>query len=327
MENESIIESEKLTTSKKLGDLLFVNLPIGLVVLDSDANLIDVNDGMFKYFNMRKEDVSGKRFGNLFNCKNAVESNKICGTGDLCKDCTINIGIAKVLNSGVELKEVELRHDFILNGREDEKWFTINASRIMLSDKNTAIVTFTDISKIKKTEKELIKLGITDELSGLYNRRFIIDRGNKALYENVFPISLVMLDIDHFKSINDTYGHAQGDLVLAGLAELFRKLTRNTDYIGRYGGDEFLIIFSNTNIKAAQMVLSRIADKFKDIIIDKTEAPISFSVGLVEIQAEDVKDNNVSAFINKADVLLYKAKSEGRNRIKIGSQKILDNNS
>jgi len=321
MKNGLIIESEKLTTSRHLGDLLLVDLPVGLVVLDSDASLIDVNDCMFRYFNMQKEDVSGKRFGNLFNCKNAVTSNKICGTGDLCKDCFINIGLEQVLNGGAELKEVEFSHDFILNGRQNEKWFTINASRIIKGDKTTAIVTFTDITKIKKTEKELIKLGITDELSGLYNRRFIIERGKKVLYENAFPISLAILDIDHFKNINDTYGHAEGDVVIVGLADLFRKLTRDTDYIGRYGGDEFLIIFSNTNIKAAQMVLSRIADKFKDIINDKTEAPISFSVGLVEIQAEDVKKNDLSVFIKKADDRMYKAKSEGRNMIEIGSQK------
>ena len=184
MKNGLIIESEKLTTSRHLGDLLLVDLPVGLVVLDSDASLIDVNDCMFRYFNMQKEDVSGKRFGNLFNCKNAVTSNKICGTGDLCKDCLINIGLEQVLNGGAELKEVEFSHDFILNGRQNEKWFTINASRIIKGDKTTAIVTFTDITKIKKTEKELIKLGITDELSGLYNRRFIIERGKKVLYEN-----------------------------------------------------------------------------------------------------------------------------------------------
>lgn len=320
MENANCSDDIKIFDFDEICKLLFEDLPIGLMILNSDASVSKANNYILKFFNKQKEEVSGKRFGNIFNCNVAITNGIICGTGDACKTCAINNGVSEVLTNGAELKEVELCHDFIMNGRQATKWFTVNASRIKQDDGIFALVSFTDISNRKKAEKELIKLGITDELTGLYNRRFIMKQIKSSLEtkENSNSShSLALLDIDKFKNVNDTYGHTVGDMVLVGLAELLKNHTRDTDYVGRYGGEEFLILFNNTDIMSAQKVLSRISLKFRDIMRDKIDIPLTFSAGLIEIKEQDKKDYDLVNIINKVDKLMYQAKVNGRNRIEI----------
>lgn len=304
--------------SDEIFKLLFEDLPIGLMILNSDASVSKANNYVFKFFNKQKEDVSGKRFGNIFNCNVAITNGIVCGSDIACKTCAINNGVFEVLTNGTEFKEVELCHDFILNGRQGTKWFIVNASRIKQDDEIFALVSFTDISNRKKVEKELVKLGITDELTGLYNRRFILEQLANCIEikkKNSLPLSLALLDIDKFKNINDTYGHTAGDKVLVELSSILNNLTRDTDYAGRYGGEEFLLLFSNTSIKIAHKVLSRISEKFRDSMQDMIPIPLIFSAGIIEIKNQE--KNDLENLINSVDKLMYKAKLNGRNRIEI----------
>ncbi len=139
-----------------------------------------------------------------------------------------------------------------------------------------------------------------------------------VLQNGLFPLSLAFLDVDKFKDVNDNYGHTFGDEVLSTLAKLFLKHISENDYVGRYGGEEFLIIFNNTDINVAEKTLLHISDEFKAMMTDRIGVPISFSAGLIEIDAENAKAEGINALIDKADKLMYRAKAEGRDRIMLG---------
>jgi len=166
--------------------------------------------------------------------------------------------------------------------------------------------------------EETKRLAITDELTGLYNRR----RLNEALeleflraerYEQSFSFGL--LDIDHFKNINDTYGHLVGDEVLKQLADLMVKASRRTDTIGRYGGEEFAFILTGTDIDGAYAYAEKIRKSIEDysFLTAQGNVKITASIGITEL----VKDSplSVEKLVEQADVALYRAKQSGRNRI------------
>lgn len=298
--------------------LLLSQLPIGVIILNSDLVLVEVNDFMFRYFNKNREEIIGKRFGDLFNCNIAATDKINCGMSNGCDKCIINNYKSLLTNSDNEIKDIEFEYNFTLNNRISIKWFLINVDCIIKGNDEFFVIVFTDITNRKIAENELMELGITDELTGLYNRRYIFKQFKKVLeseQKSIFPVCLALLDIDKFKDVNDKFGHTTGDQVLIGLAGLFKRFTRGTDYAGRYGGDEFLIQFKNTDIAKAKVILTRISKKFSEIMKGKIDLPLTLSAGLIEIQNEDVKNSELVFYIDQVDKLLYKAKAAGRNNI------------
>ena len=128
------------------------------------------------------------------------------------------------------------------------------------------------------------------------------------------PLALIMIDLDGFKTINDRYGHAAGDDVLRGVAELVVQNTRTQDYVARLGGDEFAIILPNCDMQAAVTFADRIRAALarQPLLAAGARAEIALSQGVVELHADDA---DVSAFLARADAACYRAKSEGRGAI------------
>ncbi|MEW6697123.1 MAG: GGDEF domain-containing protein, partial [Bacillota bacterium] len=171
-------------------------------------------------------------------------------------------------------------------------------------------------------KNKLAKISITDELTCLYNRRYInqeLDRFtqlSRALGKN---ISLMMLDLDHFKLVNDTFGHATGDVVLKEFAQLLRQCSRGTDVIGRFGGEEFIIIvpfISGTQVKE---IAERIRQEVSNTVFDADDNKIKVTVSIGVVTLIPSMDEKVSEIIEKtiriADECLYEAKRSGRNRV------------
>ena len=172
------------------------------------------------------------------------------------------------------------------------------------------------LQTLKQKNKQLEILADTDGLTGLYNHRYLIS----ALSNNInlakryqTSLSIIMFDIDHFKNINDLHGHIIGDKVLKLIAEKFREHTRNVDIIGRYGGEEFLIILPNTNLKGCISAAELLRTQVQKIMLPKLKAKASITIsgGACEYNYE----YNLSTFISQVDKLLYKAKKKGRNRV------------
>ena len=167
-----------------------------------------------------------------------------------------------------------------------------------------------------RTNKKMHLLSTKDSLSGLFNRRYIFDYLQSAIatgHPDKTQLSIVLLDIDDFKKINDTYGHPVGDDVIRKIAKLGHEIFRQDDIFGRIGGEEFLCILPRTNINKAE----KIAERFlmlintENLIKDK-KTPVTVSIGIAEFSAQSVDANQL--YIN-ADQALYQAKKLGKNQI------------
>jgi diguanylate cyclase (GGDEF)-like protein len=151
----------------------------------------------------------------------------------------------------------------------------------------------------------------TDALTGIANRRHIqaiLTEELRRTKRYQPPLSIIYLDVDHFKQINDTYGHKKGDQVLVTLTTTIKQMLRSTDAIGRYGGEEFLIILPETALAQATAVAEKLRERVANVHIENL-APVTISLGVATYSANDTLDT----LVHKADTALYEAKSKGRN--------------
>lgn len=170
-------------------------------------------------------------------------------------------------------------------------------------------------AEVKKRTAQLEKIATTDELTGLYNRREImriLDIEISRVSRQQTPLSIMMLDLDHFKAINDQYGHQTGDVTLQNAAASISQGIRKTDAIGRIGGEEFLIIMPDTTIESAYDHADRIRQTLAEQkSTDTAKQFCTTSIGV----AQFLQDDTLKSFIQRADETLYRAKAEGRNRV------------
>ena len=162
------------------------------------------------------------------------------------------------------------------------------------------------------------KRAVTDELTGVYNRRFLEDSlGNYVAeaQEKGEPLSLVMVDLDHFRQINELYGHPKGDATVRSAAQLFRSLLRETDVIARYGGDEFVIIMPRTEASHATELMSRVCAEMARLeILKDMKGAITTVTSSMGVAGFPLHAADLSGLRAAADAALYRAKEEGRNR-------------
>jgi two-component system cell cycle response regulator len=173
-------------------------------------------------------------------------------------------------------------------------------------------------------EKELLILATTDPLTKLYNRNYFLSRFeeefNKALRYKM-NIACILIDIDHFKKVNDNYGHQIGDRILIELSDLLRINSRNIDIIGRYGGEEFILILPQINDKSAYQLCERLRKITSENVfsIQGNQIKITISLGISAFPNNKVK--NYKELIRLADNALYEAKRTGRNKTVISDEK------
>ena len=173
------------------------------------------------------------------------------------------------------------------------------------------------VAKLKLSQTKLEQLATTDPLTGLYNRKRVMSilRDHYEYYRRYeTEFSVLMLDVDHFKHVNDTYGHQAGDTVLKQAAELFEENLRNVDSAGRYGGEEFLVILAESGAEDSILAAERIRKAVENHIFihEDQEIRVCISVGIGRIRKQDGNEQKV---VNRADMALYRAKNKGRNRV------------
>lgn len=173
--------------------------------------------------------------------------------------------------------------------------------------------------ELNLAKEQAEQLARTDALTGLNNRRSFFEIGNTVFlnarrYER--PLSVVMLDLDAFKMVNDTYGHSIGDEIIKAVANTLRQGKRESDITGRIGGEEFAILLQETDLKTAGELIERLRIEVEQIIVnsDGAQVGITASFGVTEL---DEQCDTLEKVIAKADRLLYQAKKEGRNRVVI----------
>lgn len=213
----------------------------------------------------------------------------------------------------------------------NEKLTLIIATVVTLDDKDYVVEMLKDISKnsnifkvngiesnnisdaINTMNNKIIK----DELTGVFNKRYINERLTVDIsnnYSNGYPISVIMVDIDDFKCVNDVYGHVIGDKVLKNFADIITgSISNTTNWVGRYGGDEFLIVLNNTSVETAYKVSEKIRVILENTILEYGEININItsSFGAYGVVSKNI---DFRELIKHADENLYKAKNFGRNR-------------
>ncbi len=183
-------------------------------------------------------------------------------------------------------------------------------------DMNGTVIGYTEVSADITDKKKIENMSMTDSLTGLANRRQLDDAFQQvsALAERYTrPLSIVIFDIDNFKTVNDTYGHLAGDKVLKSIADVLWPITRRGDIRGRWGGDEFMLILSETDIYNAQCVAETIRKAVSDIVIDGLPRQ-HCSFGIAQWNNSETLDR----LLERADKALYLAKEKGRNRVELG---------
>ncbi|MCY9692849.1 sensor domain-containing diguanylate cyclase [Paenibacillus alginolyticus] len=281
-------------------------------VLDSlldNISIIDLN-GFIRFTN-----ESWIRFA----MTNGGNPNK-CGIGtnyfDACKEeNTVVLGIRQVLTGRI----LSFQYEYPCHSPSVKRWFLMQTAPLYTSSGEIygAVISHINITQRKLLELQLEELAITDTLTSLYNRRYF----NKKLKQELahanrynHSLSLILLDIDHFKKINDTYGHEAGDRAIREISFVLLDCTREKDTCARLGGDEFAIILPETNAKQLKAISERILKEIQNRPLQRNKRysfTITVSIGAL------VKGNqkNEEALLHDVDRALYKAKEKGRNQI------------
>jgi two-component system cell cycle response regulator len=179
--------------------------------------------------------------------------------------------------------------------------------------------------RILNLERRISQLARTDELTGVLNRRALFERIHESTHRAVredSPFCLLMADLDHFKKINDHFGHQAGDIVLQQFIKKLLKISRPYDFIGRYGGEEFVVCFPGVRHNKAENIAERMREGIEtlEIKLPNNAEPIritaSFGLACYDIGSEE----SVDSLINRADEAMYQAKQHGRNRVHVSNK-------
>ena len=273
----------------------------------------------------------------LYNAEGATKIDKIyeitTEKKEQAKATTYEEGLLKVMLRKKQLLSIDIK-----KGKTDAEEFifpegltTFIAAPIISGDKTNAILAVEDIDPDQQDQFAVIanqfsmaleriklyelvqELAITDGLTGVFVRRHLLERLNEELARAEHfktRVSLLMIDVDNFKEYNDRYGHLKGDLLLKNIGFILKSNIRDIDIIGRYGGEEFCMVFPDTDSKGAEFVANRLRENIETI-----KATISIGVSTYP---EDAKDS--SHLLEKSDKMLYKAKQSGRNRVCVYAQ-------
>ena len=293
----------KMKESEEKFRLLFETAHDAIFLMDKDI-FIDCNRRALEMFGCTKEKIIGKPPHFL--------SPEKQPDGELSKDKALQ-KIKAALNGEPQFFEwVHIRCD----GTPFYTEVSLNSFRVREKKFIQAIVR--DVTEHKRMQEELRLLSITDPLTGVYNRRYFMQKLKEEIERaerTNRPFSLIMLDIDHFKNVNDRFGHSVGDFALKKLTEMLKNNIRKIDILARWGGEEFMILLPETPKKHAVYV----AEKLKHLL-SNTDMPgvgtITASFGVSEYRPGD----EVDSLIQRADDAMYRAKAAGRNRVEAYDQ-------
>lgn len=207
----------------------------------------------------------------------------------------------------------------LLNYRRDGEEFWIDTNIVPLRDAHGRVTHFATISRdltaTKQLQQELQLMASTDPLTGLLNRRRFLERAESEFLRSQryqHELAVVMLDIDHFKAINDTHGHFAGDQVLIAMSRATANLLRSTDILARWGGEEFVILMPETPLTGAVILAERLRKLLACVIVNTASGSIRFTVS-AGIAARSGLDADITDVMQRADSALYTAKHHGRN--------------
>lgn len=283
-----------------------------IVVVDDLGAILFVNHGWRAFGENNDCEVRGDWQGinYLEECERAAAAGDELGR--MAAD-----GIKQVMDSEQELFYFE----YPCHSPEEQRWFMMRVTPFALAGERYFVISHQNITERKLAEEEVLRLSLIDGLTGIANRRSFddfIEREWRRCVRMHEPMSLAIIDIDHFKLLNDTYGHQQGDACLKQVTGVLQRFARRPgDMCARYGGEEFAIVYGNTAGEQSLALANRILEAIRALNIPNRNAPerpfLTASIGLAS--AQPAPENDMNELIEEADRLLYSAKDNGRNRV------------
>ena len=282
----------------------------GVLLLDGDLRVQFLNQKVRDYFGISADDAS-KHPTYLQLLRNAPHAGKHDVRADKLDEYFASR--VEVVRAAAEPVRDQVLHD----GRHIRVHSSITAS-------GGRMLTYCDVTDLIRNAKLLEELATIDSLTGLYNRRHFMAAAEAewARFQRYQrPLSMLMVDIDHFKSVNDRYGHAVGDEAIKFVALACKQDLRGSDMVGRLGGEEFALLLPETDRASAAIVAERIRERVAAQFLSahKIQFRITISVGLAEASASM---SGVDALLRSADLALYQAKDGGRNRVVLWSEPV-----
>ena len=303
---------EALRESSRFQQAVFDSLAAHIVVLDHEGFILQANSAWRNYA--------------LENCKNHGHSGELVGeryldvlaciTDDNTQTvAAASAGLASVLAGDVA--QFQLEHPFFTPF--DARWFSMKVTSVQDAAQRI-VVSHEDVTSLKAAELASLNLANVDTLTGALSRRNFLNLADQELARSNrygLPLMVLMLDLDHFKGINDRFGHAAGDAVLQRFVQTVTDVLRESDLIGRLGGEEFAVLLPNTTMEGGRALAQRIIDSVRDSTVEVSgqRIPYTVSVGAGCLTGE----NNFAALLAHADAALYRAKERGRDRLEVGS--------
>jgi diguanylate cyclase (GGDEF)-like protein/PAS domain S-box-containing protein len=289
------------------------NLPDATFVINSEGSVIAWNKSLEILTGVKKDDMIGKTYLDysilFYHTPRPMLSNLI-----LSPDESFEKEKYKILEKNNDTILAETFAPNILNGKGG--FLFVAVSKIIDKNGNVigAIESIRDITENKNLEKKLYHLSIMDPLTSSYNRRYFEQRLEEEIERtkrNKMPFSLIMFDIDDFKTINDTYGHSIGDKVLINIVELVKNRIRKTDFIARWGGEEFMVLLTNTNLQFAEMLALELKNGICKLNIPEIDF-VTASFGVTDFH----QDDTLNSITKRVDDIMYAAKAAGKNCVK-----------
>ncbi|RUT32489.1 sensor domain-containing diguanylate cyclase [Arsenicitalea aurantiaca] len=287
-----------------------------ICVLDSEGFIVAVNAAWRDFGRSNGRDTARSDIG-----VNYLELCSVAAHAGEGHAEDVHDGIAAVLAGEIDLYTCE----YECTGDGDPRWSFLRVSPLRRPWGRKggrgiygAVVSHADVTERKHLEIELDRLAYTDQLTGLPNRRALIDRATETLAATRAGsrASFLLIDADHFKEVNDTHGHAGGDRALVAIGAACRSVLRENDLIARLGGEEFAVILPGTDAWGAVMTAERLRAAMGQVAIEgaETRFSVSISVGVTEFLADDRSVDDVMA---RADRGLYRAKGDGRDCVRL----------
>ena len=290
------------------------SLPESIVVIDIQGNIVLVNHGWINFGldnNVCLQDASWQNLNYLQVCQQASYRGDDFGR-------KASKGIAEVINNEKDVFHLE----YPCNSPTEQRWFMMRAAAFELNGKTHIVISHHDITERKLAEDKVRHLAFSDVLTDIPNRRhfddFLLTEWRRC-ERSKQPLSLALIDIDHFKLLNDTYGHQQGDECLIEVANSLKEFAnRASDLCCRFGGEEFAMVWGDTGMAQARPLAEKILRQIASLKIPNKNSPIAnyltVSIGLASLHPHQGRDTDT--MIGVADDMLYLAKKEGRNRLR-----------
>lgn len=304
-----------LLDSQEFTRFLFDNISSAVLIVDKEFRVKKINNTYSTLFSKAESEVVNKLCGNSMGCAFAVEEGVQCGNSSKCSECTLRSCLVNGQKLLEDSQTIYITRKFYIGDSPVLKHLRMKIRGINYNNEEVFIITIDDISDLEEQKEKIKEMANQDYLTKLYNRRYFFDIAEK-IFENskreINHISIALVDIDHFKKVNDTYGHDGGDFVLASFAHILKNNLRKADVICRYGGEEFCILLVTKEKDDAFEVMDNLRKTVEKetFLFGQQEIKFTFSGGICNSQ-----ESSLDEMIKKADEKLYKAKENGRNRI------------